>query len=616
MRVRMGFSVFLTILAILSLACFLSIVGCSGRKTLSPISSTLPNDTPVDATRGQATFTITWPVPSGTRLIPTASNSIVIKGLQGPQVVVQKVVSRPSTGNTTTVRFSEMTAGSYSFQAAAYPSTDGTGVAQALGTVPVEIRRGETTSTTLVMGSTITRLVLSPATINLDTTDTAGIDVTATAYDASNAVVLTSGSVIDWSASPAGLVNFSTLQGIQTHITSGGTTGSVTITAREREASVSGTSTVSVTRPASTDWDTFQGNAGHTGYVPMTVNPANFREKWVANLTNAALNHVAIGSDSIFAAGSSFSGTKILFSVNQATGTTRWSYDFGSIYTLNAPSHADGVVYATTGSHSDSYVWAFDALTGAPRFRSAYQNQSGWCEAPVILNRRLYMNGGYYGGAYCFDTTNGSQVWFNGLTQYEGWTPMVQDNAVFAYVGGNSSGDGQAGLRALDISTGQELYRILDPCFTGEGYGMEASPILGSNNNVLFTQNSSGRLVNFDLAGRRIAWVASGNFARNGAVVNGHIYIVGTGQLESRSEVNGSLEWIWIPPNREFSDGPIIATTNLVFISTNKATYAIDQISHQMVWSYPKKGKIALSKKGELIIAGADGKLVDISLGL
>ena len=78
-------------------------------------------------------------------------------------------------------------------------------------------------------------------------------------------------------------------------------------------------------------------------------------------------------------------------------------------------------------------------------------------------------------------------------------------------------------------------------------------------------------------------------------------------QVEARSEADGSLLWSWVPPQAAetgFVSEPLL-TQNLVFVSTNLATYAIDLATHQAVWSYPLVGKLALSKSG--IIAGNDG---------
>jgi outer membrane protein assembly factor BamB len=77
-------------------------------------------------------------------------------------------------------------------------------------------------------------------------------------------------------------------------------------------------------------------------------------------------------------------------------------------------------------------------------------------------------------------------------------------------------------------------------------------------------------------------------------------------RLEARAEADGSLLWSWTPPfagDRNFNS-EVLLTDNLAFISTNKATYAIDLASHQTVWSYPLMGRLALSQSGILYVRG------------
>ena len=50
----------------------------------------------------------------------------------------------------------------------------------------------------------------------------------------------------------------------------------------------------------------------------------------------------------------------------------------------------------------------------------------------------------------------------------------------------------------------------------------------------------------------------------------------------------------------------VLLTKNLVFVSTNLATYAVALSTHMPVWSVPLVGKLSLSKSGVLYIQAAD----------
>ena len=47
-----------------------------------------------------------------------------------------------------------------------------------------------------------------------------------------------------------------------------------------------------------------------------------------------------------------------------------------------------------------------------------------------------------------------------------------------------------------------------------------------------------------------------------------------------------------------------ILTNNLVFVSTDASTFAIDRTTHLPVWNYAASGSLALSANGVLYIKG------------
>ena len=75
-------------------------------------------------------------------------------------------------------------------------------------------------------------------------------------------------------------------------------------------------------------------------------------------------------------------------------------------------------------------------------------------------------------------------------------------------------------------------------------------------------------------------------------------------QLEARDLATGALQWTWVVGNAQESlpVGNVVVTDNLVFLSTNVATYAIDLGTHQTVWSTPYVGSLAISSNRVLYI--------------
>lgn len=362
--------------------------------------------------------------------------------------------------------------------------------------------------------------------------------------------------------------------------------------------------------PAAPEWTTFQGNETHTGYVPVSCDPRAFKLAWTTPplAAQVALNPATAGAGKVFVSTQSYFGKNLLFALDMGTGGVLWSYDFGGIHAVHPPAFAGNRVYLTTSGNVDAFLWCFDAATGTPLFRSAYGNQWERYFAPIIIGDRVYMGGGTYGGMCCFDATNGTKYWSAILNQYDQWTPAYANGRVYAYTGSYSPK-----VSVLDASTGLSVGDIPDPGFVWNGWSMNEAPTLGSRNNLVAVQQGGSRLVSFDLAGSRLEWVLNGTYKGHATIANGVIFVFNNSQLEARSETDGSLLWIWIAP-LETPTGTLVATQNLLFISTATKTYAVDLSTHKAVWSYPKGGLLAISQSGTLLISSTDGTVTAISV--
>ena len=125
-------------ISLLTCAMVLSILAsCGGGNTGSTMS---PASAPG---RGSVSVTINWPAKQ--RLIPNASESIVITISQGSTQLQQQVLQRPSGSGTTIGTFKLLPTGALTANATAYPNTNGTGTAQAAATVPITIQANQNT---------------------------------------------------------------------------------------------------------------------------------------------------------------------------------------------------------------------------------------------------------------------------------------------------------------------------------------------------------------------------------------------------------------------------------------------------------------------------------------
>lgn len=355
--------------------------------------------------------------------------------------------------------------------------------------------------------------------------------------------------------------------------------------------------------PALAQWTTYQGDASHDGYVPLSLDPATFSLLWQTGLSTNTLNPVAAANGEVFVStGGYFSTGKALYALDAATGETIWSQDYGDVFSANPPAYANGKVYIQTCNHSPgTYLWAYDANTGDLVYRPPFSAQWGTYKAPTIYDNTVYIDGGYYGGMYAFDGSNGGQKWFAQLAQDDGWTPAL--DATYAYVYSGHY------LTAINRKTGRVAFTINDP---GNKWGDCLTVTLGTHNDAFALVEH--RLICFDLKKRNVKWQSARVFAYSSqvTVANGVVYAIEGGALDAIDEISGKWLWSWVPPSGDLT-GPIIATNTHVLASTADTTYAVDLNSHTTAWSYPLGGSLALSNRA-LYIAGSEGTLAAIAI--
>lgn len=366
--------------------------------------------------------------------------------------------------------------------------------------------------------------------------------------------------------------------------------------------------------PGAADWATFQGNAAHTGFVPITVNPDAFTTRWQLGVASMQVFNAQFNLATVTTSGNQFflAGGNAIVARSEHDASQNWRYDFGGLQfpSSNPPAVSGGVVYVAAGQQSSTYMFAFDAATGALSFRSKMSSQWENYLAPTVGPQGVYTNAGGYGGIYGFNTS-GQQLFFTELDQQSIWTPAADATTVYSYTG--------ARLTLIDPVTGAVKGTIVDPTFTNYIYVIGGSVVLGAPNSAFAAAygnsflNGGGignTLLHFDTKALAINWQIKGVYPSTPAYANGVVYAANNNplQLEARDEANGSLLWKWVPPasgDSEFKS-EVLLTNNLVFVSTNQTVYAIDRASRRQVWSYPVMANLALSKNGVLYLEGVN----------
>jgi Putative Ig domain/PQQ-like domain len=366
--------------------------------------------------------------------------------------------------------------------------------------------------------------------------------------------------------------------------------------------------------PGVADWATFQGNAAHTGFVPVTLSPDALTTRWQLGITSMQVFNSQFNLATVTTSGGQFfmAGGNAIVARSEFDASQNWKYDFSGLPfpSSNPPAVSGGVVYVAAGQQSSTYMFALDAATGALSFRSQMSSQWENYLAPTVGPRGIYTNAGTYGGIYGFNS-GGQQLLFDGLDQQSIWTPAADATTVYAYTG--------ARLTLVDPVTGAVNGTIVDPTFTNYIYVIGGSVVLGAANsafaaaygNSFLNGGAIGNtLLHFNTKALTIDWQVRGDYPSTPAYAEGVVYVANNNplQLEARDESNGSLLWKWVPPAS--SDlgfkSEVLLTNNLVFVSTNQSVYAVDCTSHHQVWSYPVTANLALSQNGILYLEGVN----------
>jgi hypothetical protein len=360
------------------------------------------------------------------------------------------------------------------------------------------------------------------------------------------------------------------------------------------------------------DWTMFQGNAAHTGYVPVDLDPNSFSTRWQAPALDIPVSfggnlNTLVASNGLLFIG----GGTTLYARNESDNSSVWSYDFSSLApfpSVNPPSVAGGVLYVAAGQQSSTFMFAFHAADGALVFKSPMSSQFEHYLAPTIGPQGIYTNAGTYGGLYGFDTT-GEQLFFAFMPQTSQWTPAVDASAIYTYTGD--------ALRVLDPVSGAVNSMIADPNPQNFTYQINGSAVLGAPGSV-FAADYANTLINgggigntlmdFNTTLNSISWKVNGDYPNTPAYNAGVLYATNNNpvRLEARAEADGTLLWSWVPPQAGDTGfvSETLLTNTMIFVSTNLATYGIDTTTHQTVWSYPLVGKLALSRSRILYIEG------------
>lgn len=365
--------------------------------------------------------------------------------------------------------------------------------------------------------------------------------------------------------------------------------------------------------PGVGEWSQHQADAKHTGFVPVTLDPARFNRRWRWVLpdggTAPSLRPVVTDGGTVFAMGTEWGLPHRLYALSEHDRSVRWVKDFGPQVDSTPPATSPGRVIVATGSGSDSTVWSFDGSTGMQRFSEPFTPSYDGSATPTIANGFLYSNARDAQNPFAADLLTGTIRWYANLPQ---WTfmslPAVNGNRAFVMQ--------SAGLTALDAVTGAAAFTIPDTASPSPTGGIDGTPMVDDAGNVIgitgpLIASNGNRLLAYDVANRSVKWSVAGAFRYSPAVAEGVVYAVNGARLEARSQADGTRLWSWTPdePTTEpfslFTTAPVpnlVVTRNMVFVSSATRVYGIDLATRTVRWTYPEPGRLAMSPNGILYV--------------
>lgn len=373
------------------------------------------------------------------------------------------------------------------------------------------------------------------------------------------------------------------------------------------------------------DWEGVNGNAAHTGLVPVTLDSRRFTRRWTwlgASSPRAVTSSPVVTANGLVyisqqsavpvEGSSKYVTTSTVTALNESDSQARWTQSVTPDGYLGAPAVSGGKL-AMAGSDS---VYVFDALAGGVPASVRPPNTNGMLlgvslsTAPTFFGGNVYVGGNndvqVIGAAT--QTLWSASLGLPKLGNVDEWAPAVSADTVYSHAAGT--------LMALNIADGATRFSVAVPGQVLGGFNknsLRQAPVLADAGSVLVLNQrpvageaADNSLSLVDVGSRAVRWAVKGQFSTQPVVARGIVYVGNQASkaLEARQLGDGALLWSWpLDVVRDpYFGGDVIVTDNLLFVGGSNTTYAIDLASRKTVWTYRMGGNLALSRHGVLYI--------------
>lgn len=378
---------------------------------------------------------------------------------------------------------------------------------------------------------------------------------------------------------------------------------------------------------ASNDWNNYQGNAAHTGYVPVQSDPAAIYPLWTQDVLLADkasdegkyIHHhfggVAVVDGTVYF---SFYGNQlnqdnisVVSALDTKSGNLNWRKVIDRATTIGAPLFANGKILVAGSNGGSANLIALDTAKGVAAYELIFDNIKPF--DPQVFQNNIYLRSSANAS---LNTDTGKIDWTNNTTTSANFNPAISDDYIMFPM--------HHGLEVLDRKTGTAAFTIdADGAFSDElrpiypiydNSRHTAYVTLASNNN-----DASYSLYALDLQTHKMKWQSPEHYYQ-ASMADNEIYEVDYDSLLS-TKINaynaetGEIAWSWHGAGlSEYPVGsrPLVVTKDLIFVSSPKYTLGISRVTHKVVWKSPKTGLLAIGDN-KLFIVDVEDTRVTVS---
>lgn len=359
------------------------------------------------------------------------------------------------------------------------------------------------------------------------------------------------------------------------------------------------------TLPALSSWSTYNANAAQNAFVPASFSPAAFTGRWVKRESAGSTGGAPVVENGRVFSLRVSAGKMDVVATSEASGDELWRSAIADPADTRALAAGNGRVFVTTGGQGSSHLWTLAQTTGQLISKTPLNAPSEFQSAPTVVGDMVYL--GHSRGMEKFNAAVGVFEWSNLSMNVmaTSWTPTVVANRAYMLLGSS--------IFALDSGDGSIASRLEEPALADSFYH---KPLVVSGK--LGIAAGASRLAAFDMQSLTRTWIAESSTAALPVLANDTVYTLGSSmEIEARAAATGVLQWKSARVfdfASELANARMVVTSNLVFVSGTRSTKAIDLATHQVVWSYPLGGELAISDRGVLYIFNSNGKQVAINL--